>query len=164
MRGLKIAAIISVSLLLVMAVLVGYLFLSSEVLIVSTSARGIPVGDHPQEFETLKASIADDTFIGTLFQQPMEWKEPSEYVYLEYTVRIRNNCLVPIDMIEVQIIPQADDILQVADLNVYSLDIGSEGDMKVKILAPADTHPVREMIVTYYVWGVSFHLKTTFGT
>ena len=93
----------------------------------------------------------------------MEWQDASDYVYLEYTLRIRNNCLVPIDMIEVQVIPHSDDILQTVDLGVRSLDLKSEGDLKVRVLAPKDTHPIREMIVTYYVWGVSFSLRTTFG-
>ena len=66
-------------------------------------------------------------------------------------------------MIEVKVVPQADDILQVADLQVKSLDLKSEGDLTVQILAPKDTHPIREMIVTYYLWGVSGNVKTMYG-
>jgi len=66
-------------------------------------------------------------------------------------------------MIEVQVIPQSDDILQKADLKVKSLDLKSEGEIQVQILAPKNTHPIREMIVTYYLWGVSGHLKTVYG-
>ena len=107
--------------------------------------------------------MVEETFQGTLYQKPLEWKDPSEYVYLTYTLRIRNDCLVPIDMIEVQVVPQTTDILQIGDLSVKSLDAKSEGDLTVQILAPKDTHSVRELIVTYYVWGVSFNLKTTYG-
>ena len=161
MRGLKFAAIAAVSLLLVMIGLVGYLFLTAEVQVVDIQVQGIPVD--PAEFETLKASIEQETFYGTLYQKPREWKDASEYVYLNYTLRIRNNCLVPIDMIEVQVVPQSDDILQVADLQVKSLDLKSEGDLTVQILAPKDTHAIREMIVTYYLWGVSGNIKTVYG-
>ena len=66
-------------------------------------------------------------------------------------------------MIEVQVVPQATDILQIGDFTVKSLDPKSEGDLSVRILVPKDTHSVRELIVTYYVWGVSFNLKTTYG-
>ncbi len=163
MRTLKILAISSVALALVMALLVGYLFMTAEVLVVGISAQGVPAGNDPAAFELLKNAVAEETFIGTLYQKPLEWKEPSEYMYLDYSLRIRNNCLVPIDMIEVQVVPQASDILQTSDLTVRSLDTKSEGDITVRVLAPKDTHSVREMIVTYYVWGVSFHLKTTYG-
>lgn len=163
MRGLKIGAIAAFSLLLVMVLLVGYLFLTAQVTVVDISAQGVPAGNDPVALETVRASVEDGTFVGTLYQKPTEWKAASEYVYITYTLRIRNGCLVPLDMIEVQVVPQATDILQLADLNVHSLDPGKEGDLTVRVLAPKDTHPVREMIVTYYVWGVSFHLKTTYG-
>lgn len=161
MRGLKFAAIAAFSLLLVMVLLVGYLFLTAEVQVIDISAQGIP--NDPAAFEKLKAAIDQQTFYGTIYQKPLEWKDASEYVYLTYTLRIRNNCLVPIDMIEVQVVPQSGDILQLPDLQVKSLDLKSEGDLQVQILAPKDTHPIREMIVTYYLWGVSGSIKTVYA-
>lgn len=163
MRGLKIAAIASLSLLVVMVVLVGYLFMTAKVEIVDISATGISAANDPAAFETLKKAVQEGTFQGTLYQKPLQWKDADEYVYLTYTLRIRNQCLVPIDMIEVQVVPQADDILQLADYQVKSLDLKSEGDLTVQILASKDTHPVREMIVSYYLWGVSGSIKTIFG-
>ena len=163
MRGLKIAAIASVSLLLVMVLMVGYLFLTAEVRVTGVEVVGVSAAQDPAAFETLKNSVVEETFQGTLYQKPLEWEDPSEYVYLTYTLYIRNDCLVPIDMIEVQVVPQATDILQIGDFSVKSLDAKSEGDLTAQILAPKDTHSVRELIVTYYVWGVSFSLKTTYG-
>lgn len=163
MRGLKIAAIASVSLLIVMALMVGYLFLTAEVRVTSVAVEGVSAADDPAAFEALKTSVVDETFQGTLYQKPLEWGESGDYVYLNYTLRLRNDCLVPIDMIEVQVVPQATDILQIGDFTVKSLDPKSEGDLSVRILVPKDTHSVRELIVTYYVWGVSFNLKTTYG-
>lgn len=163
MRGLKIAAIASVSLLLVMALLVGYLFLTAEVQVIDITAQGIPCANEPAAFEALKAAVEEGTFRGTLFQKPFEWQEASEYIYLTYTIRLRNNCLVPIDMVEAQIVPQSTDILQIGSFDVKSLDLKSEGDLTVQVLAPKDAHPVREVIVTYYLWGVSGSLKAIYG-
>lgn len=163
MRGLKFAAIASVSLLLVMVALVGYLFLTAEVQVIDISAQGIPASNHPEAFEQLKTAVRKETFYGTLFQKPQEWKNASEYVYLTYTLRLRNNCLVPVDMLEVQVVPQTGDILQLPDLQIKSLDLKSEGDLQVQILAHKDTHPIRELIVTYYLWGVSGSVKTVYG-
>jgi len=161
MRGLKFAAIASFSLLVVMILLVGYLFLTAEVQVTDIRAQGIAIDS--AELEKIKTAVAEDTFVGTLYQKPQEWKDASEYVYLDYSIRLLNNCLVPIDMIEAQIVPQSNDIHQTADLNVHSLDMKSEGDLMVRILTEKNTHPIREIIVTYYVWGVSFSLKTVYG-
>ena len=161
MRGLKFAAIASFSLLLVMLLMVGYLFMTAEVQVTDIRAQG--TGITAEELAEIKTSIEENTFVGTLYQKPLEWKDASEYIYLDYSVKLLNNCLVPIDMIEAQIVPQSNDILQAGDLNVHSLDMKTEGDLKVRILKTKDTHPIREIIVTYYVWGVSFSLKTVYG-
>ncbi len=158
------AAIASFSLLLVMVLLVGYLFLTAQVQVVDIQVKGTPAAADAQAFENLKQSVLDGTFQGTLFQKPLEWKEADEYVYLTYTIRLRNNCLVPLDMVEAQVVPQSSDILQMAQLDVRSLDLKSEGDLTVTILAPKDTHSVREMIITYYLWGVSGSVKALSGT
>lgn len=163
MRGLKIAAIASFSLLLVMILLVGYLFLTAEVQVVEIKAQGIPCANDPAAFEKLKTSVMEDTFQGTLFQKPLEWKDASEYVYLTYTIRLRNNCLVPIDMVEAQVVPQSTDILQIGSLDVKSLNLKDEGDLTVQILTSNDAHSVREVIVTYYLWGFSGSLRTISG-
>jgi len=156
-------AIASVSLLLVMCILVGYLFLTAEVQIINISAQGIPVQNDMVTFEKLKKSIEEESFYGTLYEKPLEWKDASEYVWLKYDITVRNNCLVPVDMLEVQVVPQTSDILQMPDLQVKSLELKSDGTISAQILAPKDTHPVRELIVTYYLWGVSGNLKAVYG-
>jgi len=161
-KGLKIAAIASVSILIVMLLLVGYLFLTAEVRVMDITAQVFSAADDLAAFESLKKAVEEGTFQGTVYHKPSHWKKAEEYIYLTYTLRVRNDCLVPIDMLEVQVVPQSSDVLQIGDFNVRSLDLKSEGDLTVRVLAPRETNPVREMIVTYYLWGVSGSLKTTY--
>lgn len=163
MRALKVITIVTVSMLLVMLLMVGYLFTTAEVVVTDISAQGIPAVNAGDTFHTLTSTVDDGTFIGTLYQKPTEWKDASEYVYMTYTLSITNNCLVPIDMIEVQIVPQSQDILQLSQSQVYSLPQRTSGQIPAMILSTANSHPVREMIVTYYVWGFSFTMRTTYG-
>ena len=163
MRGLKIAAIAAVSLLLVTVLLVGYLFATSHVTVLKMTAEGVSAGNDPAVFEQVKTAVEEQTFQGTLFQKPLEWKEAGEYAWITYTIRLHNGCLVPLDMIEAQVVPQSTDILQTADLQVHSLAMRSDGDLQVTSLTDASAHPVREVIVSYYVWGVSFSKKATLG-
>lgn len=160
MRGLKIGAVAAVSLLTVMLLMLVYLFLTAEVTATVTGSQGISAADQAESFETLKAALDQETFTGTLFQKPEQWKDAGEYVYLTYTVSVNNGCLVPIDMIEVQVVPQPSDILQLGDRQNHSLSPKTSGNVTAVILSPKETHSVREIIVTYYVWGVSFQIKT----
>ncbi|MDD3334568.1 MAG: hypothetical protein PHI98_03515 [Eubacteriales bacterium] len=163
MKGLKIGAIVMASLLVVMLLMLSYLFLTAEVTVTNISSQGIPASDQQASFDSMKAALDQETFIGTVYQKPLEWKEASDYVFLNYSVTVHNGCLVPIDMIQVQVVPQPSDIAQLGDLAVHSLAAKTDGSIQAMILSPKDTHPVREIIVTYYVWGVSFQIKALSG-
>ena len=149
-------------LLIVTAALVGYLFVTAEIEITAVSVQEVSAADDPIAFHSLQNAVAQDTFYGTLYQKPSDWKNPSEYVFLTYTLRVRNNCLVPIDMLEAQVIPRSEDILQTADLQVKSIEAKSEDDLIVRILTPKGTQPSREIIVSYYLWGKSSNVKTVY--
>lgn len=163
MRALRITAIVAVSLLLVMVLMVGYMFMTAEVVVTNISAQGIATANDTDAFSQLTSSVKEDTFTGTLYQKPQEWKEASDYVYITYTLNVTNNCLVPIDMIEVQIVPLSQDILQLSNTQTPALAQRTSGDVSATILTAQDSHPVREIILSYYVWGFGFTLHTTYG-
>lgn len=163
MKGLKIAAIASAALVVVLALLTAYLFLMAEVRVVDISAEGLSAANDASGFEALKTAIDEQTFVGTLYHEPTEWKDAGDYVWITYTITLDNGCLVPIDMLEAQVVPLSGDVLASSSLAPRSLDPKTRGDITATILAPKDAHPVRDIIVTYYVWGVSFSVTATYG-
>lgn len=162
MKPLKITAIVAVAMLLVMLLMLGYLFLSAEVT-VSVVGAVTATADGTELFNEHKEALNEDIFIGTVYQKPTQWKQPSDYAYVTYTVHVNNGCLVPIEMIEVQVVPQPYDIAQVGNMQNATLKAKSEGDLTTTILTSAGGTPAREIIITYYVWGVSFQLRTIAG-
>ena len=111
MKALKIGALVMSALLLVMVLMMAYLFMTAEVTAQVVSSVGVSAAEQEGYFSALKTSVDEDTFIGTLYQKPTQWKDASEYVYLQFSVNVHNGCLVPIDMIEIQVVPQPTDIL-----------------------------------------------------
>jgi hypothetical protein len=99
---------------------------------------------------------------GVMFSQE-EIGDAAEYAFITYTLELSNQCLVPIDMIEIQVIPQDGDVLQIGDFEVHSLQPKTSGIVTATILTLKDNHSVREVLITYYVWGVSFSIRTTCG-
>ena len=161
MRALKYISIVMVIILVLSILLVGYFFLTASVSIVAFKAQGVQAADVPEQFEIIKASVENKTFRGTYFHNtPLE--EADKYALITYTLRIGNDCLVPIDMIEVQVAPSPVDVLQLGDPVVHSISPKSQGDITATILTLKDSHSVRELLVTYYVWGVSFAIQETY--
>lgn len=162
MRILKYVMILMIALVVLSLALVGYFFATAKVSIVQYSASGTPATEQQTLFDELKTKIAQKSFQGTQFQTA-ELGEAADYAFITYTLRLSNQCLVPIDMVEVQVVPDPADVLQLGDLNVHSLDAKSQGDITATLLTSKNSHSIRELIVTYYVWGVSFTIRETYG-
>ncbi|MDD3411348.1 MAG: hypothetical protein PHY12_11130 [Eubacteriales bacterium] len=162
MRALKWIAIGMAALLLVTLGVTGYFFATANVRIAAYKAEGMQATANQPLFEQLKAQVADETFEGTLFQTG-ELGSIEDYAFITYTLRLSNQCLVPIDMVEVRVVPGSGDALQIGDLAVHSLGAQSQGDITATILTAKDSHAIRELVVTYYVWGVSFTIQETYG-
>ena len=82
MKALKIGALVMSALLLVMVLMMAYLFMTAEVTAQVVSSVGVSAAEQEGYFTALKTSVDEDTFIGTLYQKPTQWKDASEYVYL----------------------------------------------------------------------------------
>ena len=165
MAGLRILkALMILMIVLVVAALgvVGYFFAGAKVSISAYKAEGVPAAQQTELFEQIKTQVEQNEFQGTRFTTaPLG--DAEDYAFITYTLRLSNQCLVPIDTVEVQVEPDASDVLQIGDTKVHSLEAQSQGDMTATILTAVDSHSVRELIVTYYVWGVSFSIRQTYG-
>ncbi len=162
MKALKTVAIIFVALVVVMSLMLLYLFMSAEVTVEVTGSKTISAATVPA-FNTLKDSVDEETFIGTIYNKPSHWGNAGEYAYVTYTIKVNNGCLVPIDMLEVQIVPLPEDVVQLGNMQEYSLAAKTSGELSASLLTHAGGSPAREMIVTYYVWGISFRERIIAG-
>lgn len=161
MKALKLMAILCTVVLLALGGFVLYFFKTANVEIVSIQSEGISLSQDSDLFQDVVDKVQNQTFIGTIFQKPTEWKHADDYIILNYTIHLKNGCLVPIDMIEIQIVPKSEDILQFGNSSINSLSEKAEEDFSASILTSKESNAVREIIVTYYVWGISFSLRTT---
>ena len=162
MRILKYAMIFMIALVVLALLIVGYFFLTARVSIAAYKAEGVVATQQQALYDEIATQIQQDAFIGTRFSTaPLTTAD--QYALITYTLRLNNQCLVPIDLIEVQVVPNASDVLQIGDLSVRHLEAKSQGDVTATILTAKDSHTIRELIVTYYVWGISFSIRETYG-
>ncbi len=142
--------------------MVSYFYATAKVTLSAYKAEGVQATERADKFAQIKEQVEQDAFQGTLFTNAAIG-DAADYAFITYTLRLDNACLVPIDSIEVQVEPDSKDVLQLGDGKVHSLDAKTQGDITATILTAADSHSIRELVVTYYVWGVSFSIHQTFG-
>lgn len=162
MKVLKSITIICVALVLVTALLMMYLFMSAEVTVEVVGSQMVSAAE-VSNFSTLKNTIDEETFIGTVYNKPSQWHAAEEYAYVTYNLAVKNGCLVPIELVEVQVVPLPEDVVQLGNVQEFSLNPKTEGTLNASILTHAGGTPAREMIVSYYVWGISFQQRIVAG-
>lgn len=158
---MKYFAILTVLLLIVTLVGVGYMYMTANIFV---EAVGVVAADAPSQitlFEALREQVRLGAVLGTPYVQAQELSDAENYQFYTYTVRLLNDCSVPADMVELQVTPMAGDILQIGSYEDVKLPAKQTVDVNATILTDVNMHPIREVTVTYYIWGVPFTMKTT---
>ena len=160
---MKAAAILSVILLIACLLGIGTLYATAGMAVESVGVIAVEASSQPALFSQLRQQVESGSVLGTAYTSQTWLEDASNYQFYTYTIRLRNDCFVTADMIEVQVTPMDGDVLQIGNYAVNQLASRATGDMQATILTAIGMHPVRELIVTYYVWGMPFSLKTTYG-
>ena len=159
---MKYAAIFMVLLMIASLVGVGYLYLTTNVTVQAVGVTAVEASTQPALFEELARQVEEGRVLGTAYtSSPLRSVE--NYQFYTYTVRLKNNCFVTADMVEVQVTPMEGDVLQIGDDTARALSARTTGDITATILTDISMHSVRELNITYYMWGIPFSLKTTYG-
>ena len=160
---MKAIAILMVIALVVAVCGVGYLYMTANVSVVAVGMTATEATVQQATFDKLKTDLAQNSLIGTLFQNDTELGEAQAYQFYTYTVRLRNFSMLTCDMVELQVTPREGDGLQMGNEQSKALSAGATGDISATVLTSVESLPVRELIITYYVWGIPFTVKTTYG-
>ena len=158
---MKYFATISVLILIVALVAVGYMYMTANLFV---EAVGVTAMDAPSQitlFEELREQVRLGAVLGIPYVTARELSGAENYQFLTYTVRLRNDTAVPADMVELQVTPMAGDILQIGSYTDVKLPAKQTVDATATILTEKDMHPIREVTISYYIWGVPFTTKTT---
>ena len=158
---MKYFAIVTVLILIVTLVGVGYMYMTANIFAEAVGVIAVEASSQPELFEELRQQVRLGAVIGTPYVAAQELSGAENYQFYTYTVRLRNDCSVPADMIELQVTPMAGDILQIGATADVKLPAGQTADVTATILTDVNMHAIREVTVTYYIWGVPFTMKTT---
>ena len=158
---MKYFAIITVLILIATLVGVGYLYMNANVFVEAVGVIATDAVSQYELYEDLRDQLRLGAVAGTPYIAATELSGPENYQFLTYTIRLRNNTSVPAAMVELQVTPMAGDVLQIGSFEDVKLPAGRSVDATATILTDVNMHPIREVTITYYIWGVPFTMKTT---
>ena len=155
-------AIILLVLCLAAAGFTGYLYFNTAVTVTGTECAAVDAVDQAALFEQLKAQTGAGTFTGTPFRTE-DIGQAADYQFLTYTVKLRNTTFLKAETAELQVTPMNGDVLQTAEETPTDIPARGQGEIRATILTKKDMHSVRELIITYYLWGLPFSTKVTYS-
>ena len=158
---MKTAAILLIVLVLAVGGCIGYGLFSTSLQVIGKGLQIFPAQDRLMEFETLRMAVEQKSLVGTMLVQG-DLGSSNDYTYYMYTLRIKNPGLVDAEMVELQIAPIAQDVLFYGDLAEITIPAGETRDIWCVLLTRGEPHAVRDIYITYYVWGHPQEVKFTY--
>ena len=159
---MKAFAIFLIVLVLAAVIGVGWLYMNARMDIRFDSCIANDGYTQAEVFNSVKARLKNDTFIGTRFTNE-ELETADQYQFLTYTIHVNNHSFLKAEVIEIRITPMQGDVLQLGDETPHDLPSGRQTDLSATILTNRNMHSVREATVTWYFWGLPFTETLTLG-
>ncbi len=141
---------------------VGYLYMTATVVVEATGTVAMEATSQMELFGQLARQAKNGALIGTVYS-PLPLEDASQYQFITYTVRLRNDCMIDAESVEIQVYPMEGDVVQIGDFTPKTLHARKTGDISATILASANMHSIREVNITYYMWGLPFTVRATCG-
>lgn len=157
---MKAVAIILVIVCLAAFAGVGYLYMNAVIDVDAVELVMYEAGTQEALFQDLKDQTAENRLIGTLFSDSMP-EQSDDLVFFQYTVSLKNDTFLKAEEAEIQITPGAGDILQVGETQPVDIPAHETGYVRAVLLTQKDSTSIRELTVTYYIWGLPFTVRTT---
>ena len=158
---MKTVAIILTLLVLIAAGCLGYALFNTDLHVVGKSLEVLPAAQRTAEFDALKSAMQRQSLLGTVLKTG-EIGAAEEYTYYIYTLRLENKCLIPAEMVELQISPMDSDVLFYCDTKETIIPAGETRDVWCVLLTKGTPHAVRDIYITYYLWGHPQEVKYTY--
>ncbi len=160
---MKWTALILIVCVLVVGCAAGYELLNTQLQVTGQGLSIVAAADRAEEFQILQTAMSRNSLEGTVFQSG-ELSSAENYAFKIYTLRLKNNGLLPAEMIEIQLSPGTGDILYYEEGDEIGLAPGATRDVWVSLLTEDRSGgTARDIYVTYYIWGHPVSMKFTYS-
>lgn len=132
--------------------------------------RALPQEEYELRFKRLSEQLENGGVRGIVYENTLEGGM-DDYVILEYTILINNSGLIKAQMLEALVVPLKGDVLCFSQQEFDGMDInhsinaeaGRQIRLRCYLLTRKDMHAVRDIQISYYIWGNPFIRKITYG-
>lgn len=141
----------------------GYILWATELKVMPDRGLVESAADRASAFESIRQSSEIGSPDLILFKDSIDYG-PDQYVFVTYTLRIRNINLLPAEWLQIDLVPQAGDVLMVK-ATVEDIPSFSEQLVSVVLLTDRTTASyARAATLSYYVYGHEYSVPVQLMT
>ena len=134
------------------------------------SVRALAEEEYQARFSRLREQLNNGAVRGIVYEEQLDG-DASDYVILEYTILVTNRGFIDAQMLEAAVVPIRGDVLCFSQQEAQGLDVNSSIEagagrqmrLRCYLLTQKGLHAVRDIQVSYYIWGNPFILKVQYG-
>lgn len=158
---MRAAAFITALIMLVCVGTVVYEVCNADLKLTGKLFQRIPAVQRQEEFAVLRTQVERGALPGIMYSDTV-LTGPEDYDYYIYTIRLQNSGLIAAEDVEVTVTPIANDILMYAEEAPVTIAPGTSRDVWCVLLTKSSPHSIRDIHVTYYLWGNRQEVKMTY--
>lgn len=153
----RIVAWVLLAVTICVGALIAYSMYAAELAVTVDEVRVVPAGDMMEQFQALQRAVQERALLGRQFQEdPLG--DSYAYEFHIYTVRLRNNGLIPADWIRLEVQPEVGDVLQSDGESTGMLPAMSSGELQAVVLAHRGSDTARKLSLTYFIWSRLYNI------
>jgi len=154
---MRAAALALLLITVCVGLLIAYSLYAAELRVTQAEVRVVPAEDMITQFQALNRAVRERALLGKQFQEgPID--NPAAYEFHLYTVRLRNNGLIPADWVRLDVQPEPGDVLQSEGEDAGRLPAMGEGEFQAVVLARRDAGAARQLSLTYFIWSRLYNI------
>lgn len=162
---------LSLVLLLLCGGILVYALINTQLDVNPLPPQVLSASEHQDEFQRLQKAVSNRSLIGTSFTQDVPG-DADDYNIIIYTVTLSNRGLLPAQMAELSVSPSDNDMLYFTDGSTQgeipdiSVPAGGSATIRCALLTRSNSRQstVRDLFISYYIWGNPFTIRITAGT
>ena len=131
-----------------------------ELSVAARSVRTVPAQEMKSNYEAVRQAVTNGSLQGVVYHAEA-LREAEACSFQFFTLSLENRGLLPAEMTELQLTPFSQDICAYLSRQEVIIPPGGKKDVVLTLLTAGASPTVRDVTVTYYLWGHLYRQKLT---
>ena len=145
---------------LILAGVILWQWTHTELFVAARSVRTVPASEMEANYEAVSRAVRNGSLQGIVYHEDA-LREMDGCSFQFFTLTLENRGFIPAEMTELQLTPFSQDICAYLSREEVIIPPGGRKDVLLTLLTAGASPALRDVTITYYLWGHLYRQKVT---